>query len=83
MVETIEGQAARLERLTKRLLGMARLDRNEIEPRLRVTDVAAQVTGIVRQYWNQARERQFAIEMGEVAAEVLADPEILRLASRN
>ena len=44
MVETIEAQAAGLGRLTTRLLRMARLDRDEIQPRMQVTDLASVIS---------------------------------------
>jgi two-component system, OmpR family, sensor histidine kinase KdpD len=80
MVETIEAQAAGLGRLTTRLLRMARLDRDEIQPRLQITDLRSVVSTLADPYRNSANGQIFVLKMGEKAVDVLSDPDMLGLA---
>jgi two-component system, OmpR family, sensor histidine kinase KdpD len=80
MVETIEGQAAGLGHLTTRLLRMARLDRDEITPRLRTTDLAVLLRRISGEYSVREGGRELAIRIEGQPLEVLSDPEMLGLA---
>src|SRR5262249_9724903 len=58
LAETVEAEAARLGSLTSRLLRTARLDREEIKPRLEWTDISALVAQIVAQYSERSRDRR-------------------------
>ena len=80
MVETIEAQAAGLGRLTTRLLRMARLDRDEIQPRLQTTNLASVINLLVDPYRSLADGRNFVLNIGAKAVEVLSDPDMLGLA---
>jgi two-component system sensor histidine kinase KdpD len=80
MVETIEAQAAGLGRLTTRLLRMARLDRDEIQPRMQVTDLSTVINHLVDPYRSLANGHQIVLNIGGPAVEVLSDPDMLGLA---
>jgi two-component system sensor histidine kinase KdpD len=80
MVDTIETQAAGLGRLTTRLLRMARLDRDEIQPRMQVTDLFGLVARVTDQYRNQSYDHTLVLHLAEQPVEVLSDPEMLSLA---
>ena len=80
LVETIETEAAGLGHLTTRLLRMARLDRDEINPRLEVTDLAGLVRRLVGQYAGQTNDHHWVIRIPEEPVEVPSDPNILSLA---
>jgi two-component system sensor histidine kinase KdpD len=80
MVKAIESQTAGLGRLTTRLLRMARLDREEIRPRMETTDLCALVSHIAEQCRNQFCDRQLLLDTPEDPVEVLSDPEMLGLA---
>jgi two-component system sensor histidine kinase KdpD len=79
MVETIESQVAGLGRLTTRLLRMARLDRDEIRPRLQVTDLFGLVARIADQY-RKSCDNTLLLHVAKQPVEVLSDPEMLSLA---
>jgi two-component system sensor histidine kinase KdpD len=78
MAETVEDEATRLGKLTARLLRTARLESQEIKPRIEVTDVTPLIHQITTQYAGRARDRQIVFANRREAAEVLADPELLR-----
>ena len=80
MVETIETQAAGLGQLTTRLLRMARLDRDEIKPRLQLTDLAAVIRRMAHQYRDSANGHELIVKLGEGPVEVMSDPDLLGLA---
>jgi two-component system, OmpR family, sensor histidine kinase KdpD len=80
MVETIETQAAGLGHLTTRLLRMARLDRDEIKPRLQRTDLAVVIRRIAHQYRDLANGHELIVKLDEGPVEVMSDPEMLGLA---
>ncbi|MBZ5612045.1 MAG: DUF4118 domain-containing protein [Acidobacteriia bacterium] len=79
MADTVENEAARLGNLTSRLLRTARLDREEIRPRTELIDVTSVVAQVAGQYAAQWPDRRIALTNSREAAEVLADPELLRL----
>jgi signal transduction histidine kinase len=58
---------------------MARLDREEIKPRMRNTDIASLVDAVARRYSMQTRDRQIVIEAQGVA-QTAADRQLLDLA---
>jgi two-component system, OmpR family, sensor histidine kinase KdpD len=79
MAEMVETEAARLGGLTSRLLRMARLDREEVKPRMELVDVGSVVAQLVQQYARRSADRQICFTpSGPVEAQ--ADPELLRLA---
>jgi len=80
MVETIETQSAGLGHLTTRLLRMARLDRDEIKPRLQPTDLAAVIRRIANQYRDPANGHELILKLGDGPVEVMSDPDLLGLA---
>ena len=79
MAETVENEAARLGKLTSRLLRTARLDKEEIKPRLELTDVTELITHVASQYSARSQDRRIVLT-NQIPAEVLADPALLRLA---
>jgi two-component system sensor histidine kinase KdpD len=79
MAETVESEATRLGSLTSRLLRMARLEKEDIKPRLELIDVSSLVNRIARQYGERSPDRRIVTDLDE-SAEVLADVELLSLA---
>jgi two-component system, OmpR family, sensor histidine kinase KdpD len=80
MVETIEDQAVGLGNLTTRLLRMARLDRDEIKPRMQSINLSAMVGRLAEQCRNQADGHAVVLQIGEKPVEAPADSDILSLA---
>jgi len=80
MAETVEYEAARLGRLTTRLLRTARLEREEIKPWMELLDISSVVSEIVDQYVRLVSDRAISVVSECGSADVLADPELLRLA---
>lgn len=80
MAETVEAEAARLGRLTTRLLRTARLEREAVKPWIELIDVAAVADDAVEQYQKQSGHRAISVHRDCESAEALADPELLRLA---
>jgi two-component system sensor histidine kinase KdpD len=80
MAGMIECEASRLSRLTNRLLRMARLDREEVKPRMRNTDIPALVEGVVRRHAAQFPDRQVAVSCQCHSRQAPADRELLDLA---
>jgi len=76
----IELEAARLNSLTDRLLRMARLDREEVRPRIRSIDAAALAEEVVHRYTTQSRDRRVAVICNSPPGEVPADSQLLDLA---
>jgi two-component system, OmpR family, sensor histidine kinase KdpD len=80
MVETIEVQAMGLGHLTTRLLRMARLDRDEIKPKLQILDLGRIVERILNQQKARANGYELAVNLPHEPIEILADFEMLSLA---
>jgi two-component system sensor histidine kinase KdpD len=80
MAETVELEAARLGRLTTRLIRTARLEREEIKPWMELIDISSVVADIVDQYVRLVSDRDISVVRECGATDVLADPELLRLA---
>lgn len=80
MAETVESEAARLGRLTTRLIRTARLEREEVKPWMEVIDVSSVIDEALEQYSRLSPRRRISVTKQEGATEVLADPELLRLA---
>jgi two-component system, OmpR family, sensor histidine kinase KdpD len=79
MAEMVESEAARLGGLASRLLRLARLDREEVIPRMEAVDAGSIVAHLVQQYARRSPDRRICVTPPGVF-EVLADPELLRLA---
>lgn len=77
LANAIEDQAAWLGRLTTRLLQAARLDREEVRPRLEPTEVYAWVAGVISSRASLAEGDRLDLARGDTSFRVLADPELL------
>jgi two-component system sensor histidine kinase KdpD len=80
MAETVEAEAARLGRLTTRLIRTARLEQEEIRPWMELTHFTSVVADAVNQYSRISGDRRINVLERCHAADVLADPDLLRLA---
>jgi two-component system sensor histidine kinase KdpD len=80
MAETVESEAARLGRLTSRLIRTARLEREEIKPWMEQIDLGAAIADTVEYYMRVSAGRQISVIKECDSAEIMADPELLRLA---
>jgi two-component system sensor histidine kinase KdpD len=80
MAEMIESEVSRLSRLTTQLLRTARLDREELKPRLKPLDIVPFVERVVHRYVAQGHERRVAVTAGCAPIEVAADRALLDLA---
>ena len=80
LAETVESEAVRLSSLTSRLLRTARLDREEIKPRLEMVDLVPLVGRIVSQYSERSPDRDILQTGSPEPLEVYADPQLLRIA---
>lgn len=80
MAETVEIEAARLGRLTSRLIRTARLEREEVRPWMELTDVSSVVADAVEQHRKLSVSRRISVIKMCASCEALADPELLRLA---
>lgn len=80
MTEIVESEAARLSRLTSRLIRTARLEREEIRPWIELIDVSGVVADTVDQYARLSGGRRITFAKECDSSEVMADPELLRLA---
>jgi two-component system, OmpR family, sensor histidine kinase KdpD len=80
MTEIVESEAARLSRLTSRLIRTARLEREEIRPWIELIDVSAAVAETVDQYARLSAGRRIVVSKDCTSSDVMADPELLRLA---
>ncbi len=80
MAETVESEAARLGRLTSRLIRTARLEREEVRPWMELTDVCSLVADAVEQHRKLSANRRISVIKSCTSCDKLADPELLRLA---
>jgi two-component system sensor histidine kinase KdpD len=80
MAGIIEMETSRLSSLTSRLLRMARLDREEVKPRMRNADIPALVERVVQRYAGQSQERQVTVSCQCQHGQAPADRELLDLA---
>jgi two-component system sensor histidine kinase KdpD len=80
MAETVENEAVRLSNLTSRLLRTARLDREEIQPCMELIDLGSLATQIASQYSERSPDRRILFQTLHERVEVLADPQLLRIA---
>src|SRR4029077_8011137 len=80
MAETVESEAARLGRLTSRLIRTARREREEVRPWMELIDLASVLSETVDQYTRFSSGHVIAVVNECDSTEVNADPELLRLA---
>jgi two-component system, OmpR family, sensor histidine kinase KdpD len=80
MAEIVESEAARLGRLTTRLIRTARLEQEEVKPWIEVVDVSSVIAETVDQYARVSADRRISVIKDCESSEVMADPELLRLA---
>jgi two-component system sensor histidine kinase KdpD len=78
LAEIVESEASRLGQLTSRLIRLARLDRDEVKPRMELTDLTGVVTSLVDQYALRWPDRRLLL-MKDDRVDVFADQELLRL----
>jgi len=76
----IEREISRLSSLTNRLLRVARLDREEVKPRMRNTDIPALVERVVERCAAQWHEHQVTVSCHCQCGHAPADAELLDLA---
>jgi two-component system sensor histidine kinase KdpD len=76
----IASEASRLGQLTTRLLRMARLDHEEVKPRLKATDLSALVATAVNRRVLNFTDRTFSLDLPSEPVRVMADEELLSLA---
>jgi len=80
MADTVESEAARLARLTTRLIRTARLEREEVRPWMELVDISTVVADTLEQYSRLSAERPITVVKECGSSEVMADGELLRLA---
>jgi two-component system sensor histidine kinase KdpD len=80
MAETVESEAARLSRLTTRLIRTARLEQEEVRPWMELMDLSSVIEETVRPYARLSADRAISIVKECNSSDVLADPELIRLA---
>jgi len=80
LAEMIETEAARLADLTTRLLRLARVDREELRPRLILTNAAELANRSIRRYAKLWPGRTISFQEREEVREVRLDPELICLA---
>ena len=81
LAEIIENEAERLSRLSSRLLRLARLDIEEVRPRLEHVSIVDLVNEVVGRYARRSPDREFALAVADPPPPAIAvDPELLQLA---
>jgi len=80
MAETVEAEAARLGRLTTRLIRTARLEQEEIRPWMELTHFSSVVADAVSQCSKLSGDHRINVLERCHSTDVLADPDLLRLA---
>jgi two-component system sensor histidine kinase KdpD len=80
LVALIESETSRLGQLTTRLLRRARLDNEEVKPRLRVTDLSALVATVVNRRLLSFADRTLSLDLPREPVRIMADEELLSLA---
>jgi two-component system sensor histidine kinase KdpD len=80
MAGIIESETARLSTLTARLLQLARLDSEEVRPRIKSTNIPALVERIANRYATQFSERRISVSCPCPSVKAPADRELLDLA---
>jgi two-component system sensor histidine kinase KdpD len=80
MTDVIETEIWRMNRLTTRLLRMARIDRDEVRPNMEVTNLEGLLEHLIRQYRGSSSGRHISLRVNGEAPEVLVDSELMNLA---
>ena len=80
MADTIEEEAARLGNLTSRLLRKGQIDREQVKPRMKETEVGSLVFRVAEKYNNQITGRRVRVEQECGPAEAMVDEELFCLA---
>jgi two-component system sensor histidine kinase KdpD len=80
LAELLETEAARLSNLSSRLLRLARLDSQEVKPRLRGVNLPSSIHALVERYANQFPDRRLSFVTPGSACPAPADPELFELA---
>jgi two-component system sensor histidine kinase KdpD len=80
LAEIVESEAARLGRLTSRLIRTARLEREEVKPWIELIDVSSILSETADQYAKLCTNRGISVVKDCESSEAMADPELLRLA---
>lgn len=80
LASMVESEAIRLRNLASRLLRTARLDREEIRPRMELVDVSSLITRMADQFSSRSTDRKIFLKASHGPFEVWADPELLRIA---
>jgi two-component system sensor histidine kinase KdpD len=79
MAETVESEAARLSRLTSRLIRTARLEQEQVKPWMELMDLCSVIAETVEQYSRFSADRSIAVVKECNSSDVFADPELIRL----
>jgi two-component system sensor histidine kinase KdpD len=80
MMETVESEAARLGNLTSRLLRMARVEREEIKPRMETLELIPLLERLTDQFARRSLDRRILLLKPAGSPEVKADQQLLLLA---
>jgi len=80
MADTVENEALRLTNLTSKLLRTARLDREQINPRMETINAGSMANEIASQYSRRSPDRHLLVTNSRETVEVFADPELLPIA---
>jgi two-component system sensor histidine kinase KdpD len=80
MADVIESEVGRLNRLTTRLLRMARLDRDDVQPTMELISLGTLVAHLIGQYRGQSADHPVSIRIRQDLPDVKADPELMNLA---
>jgi two-component system, OmpR family, sensor histidine kinase KdpD len=79
LTDIVQIEASRLSSLTSRLLRTARLDREDVIPRVEIVDLTSIAANAIAQYSRHWTDHVFTFH-DEGARKILADPELIRLA---
>jgi two-component system sensor histidine kinase KdpD len=80
LAELIETEASRLGDLTSRLIRLARVDKEDLKPRLEAADAAALVEGYVRRFSKLWPDRKICFRRVSEVSDISVDPELIGLA---
>lgn len=80
MMDIVETETERLGKLTSRLLRMARVEREQVRPRMRVIELVPLIEKLVDQYARRSPDRTISLLKPAEPLDVQADPELLQLA---
>jgi two-component system sensor histidine kinase KdpD len=80
LADMIEVEASRLGDLTSRLMRLARLDRDEVKPRLEPVDAAELLEMCTRRYSKIWPDRRISVVKTGDSCEIRVDPELIGLA---